>query len=156
MQSESGMQASRQRIADLNATTIASLKHKVRDDVGGFLPFMMMESLNLSQLAMAESDIAAAWDGMQQAVAQLRWGGTGDRRGTDRALDRVDLVDANCRTRRWELAPWARATAAREMDGVEKGPDPDGTDWDEISTSIMLFGDAYPCVKYPCWLGRRA
>jgi hypothetical protein len=39
MQSDSEMQASRQRIAYLNATTIASLKHKVRDDVGGFLPF---------------------------------------------------------------------------------------------------------------------
>jgi hypothetical protein len=30
----------RQRIADLDAT-IASLEHKVRDNVGGFLPFMV-------------------------------------------------------------------------------------------------------------------
>ncbi len=43
-----------------------------------------------------------------------------------------------------------------DKDGVEEGPDPDGSDCDEIPTSVMLFGDACPCVRNPCWLGRCA
>ena len=66
------MQALRQRIADLNAT-FSSPECKVCDDVW----FYDGATLKLLQLAMAESDIAAAGDGTQQAVARLRWGGAG-------------------------------------------------------------------------------
>jgi hypothetical protein len=36
-----------------------------------------------------------------------------------------------------------------DMDGVEEGPNSDGSDWDEIPTPTLLFGDACPCVRYP-------
>ena len=43
-----------------------------------------------------------------------------------------------------------------DMDGIEGGPQPDGSDWDEIPTPALLFGDACPCVRYPRWRGHRA
>ncbi len=46
---------------------------------------------------MAESDLAAVRDGMQQAVAGLRRGGAGDGSGTLNALDGADVDDANLR-----------------------------------------------------------
>ncbi len=56
---------------------------------------------------------------------------------------------------------WTRATAAWDMDDVKEGPDPDGSDWDEISAPALLLSDACPmrevsaltgasCVK-PRW-----
>ena len=64
--------------------------------------------------------------------------------------------DDGSRTRRWELAPWTRATAAWDMDGVDEEPDPDGSVCDEISNPVLLSGEACPCARYPRWLGRRA
>jgi hypothetical protein len=61
---------------------MSRLNAKVRVDVGGFLPFMFKTPLKLSQLAMAECDIAAARDGTQQAGAGLRRGGASDGYGT--------------------------------------------------------------------------
>jgi hypothetical protein len=43
-----------------------------------------------------------------------------------------------------------------DMDGVEEGPDPDGSDLGEIPTPTLLFGDVCPCVRNPRWLGRSA
>ncbi len=142
----------RQRIADLDAT-IASLEHKVRDNVGGILPFMVKTPLKLSQLAMAGSDLVAARDGTQQAVAGLRRGGTGD---------------GSSAMARWTGLMWTARIFAPEdgavdpcdsgvdMDDVDEEPDPDGSVWDEIPDPVLQFGDASSCVKYPRWLGRRA
>jgi hypothetical protein len=38
------------------------------------------------------------------------------------------------------VAAWTRMTAAWDMDGVEEGPDPDGSDCDKIPASALLFG----------------
>ncbi len=55
--------------------------------------------------------------------------------------------------RRGAVAP---GDSGVDMDGVEEGPDPDGSDCDEIPTPVLLLSDACPCVRYPHWLGRRA
>ena len=89
------MQALRQRIADLNAT-FSSPECKVCDDVW----FYDGATLKLLQLAMAESDIAAAQDGTQQASLGLRRGGARGGIGTHGELDGIEVDDANCRRRR--------------------------------------------------------
>jgi hypothetical protein len=43
-----------------------------------------------------------------------------------------------------------------DKDGVEEGPDPDGSECDETPAYALLFGDACPYVRYSCWLARRA
>ena len=101
-QSESEMQALRQRIADLDAT-LPRLNARCVLTCG----FLDGATLNFSQLAVAESDIAAARDGTQQAVAQLRWGGTGD---------------GSSAMARWTELIWSTQTVAPDDGSWRRGP----------------------------------
>ena len=110
------------------------------------LLWLIKTPLKSSQLAVAESDFATVRDGMQQVVAQLRWGEASDGYGT-----MAPWTDETM-----GLAPWTRATAARDMDGrraeprLRRDPQPRSTFWRCMPLREVSAPAGSSCVK-PRW-----